>query len=347
MEKCTLNTSVDEQAFAKYSSASWAFVVVFVPLIATFGVVCNLAFMFVVYRVKSMRNITNIYLVNLAIADLSLLLVAVWQYIGDYVVSPVYDLQFSFSSTFSCFMPNFLIYLCYYASLWTVTIVSIERYLATCHPFWHRRVNTKSRAIHSLIAVWLVSLLFAGFAILRYSITICVISSDQEIIKSIPYCESYCIWCKLALYITDVLQFLIALIINIVMYILIVIKLLKKTLPSDDTVTNHVTAAHRKTRNAAAKMIIITGAVFFICLFPFTLVNIDLVMRRFEYDLFNAHYNNIAWTGRVLFLVNSAVNSLIYNATNPRYRSAFRSALLFLKQKKPGKEKTWLKWSGK
>ena len=238
MEKCTSNTSLDELAWYKYSPASWVFVVVFVPLIATFGVVCNLAFMFVVYRVKSMRNITNVYLVNLAIADSSLLLVAVWRYIGDYIVSPVYDLQFSFSSPFECFMPNLLVYVCYYASLWTVTIVSIERYLATCHPFWHRRVNTKSRANRSLVVIWLVSLLFSGFAIPYNSITICVISSNQEVFKSIPYCVFYCNRCELALYITDVLQFLTALIINIVMYVLIAIKLAKMALPAADTAIN-------------------------------------------------------------------------------------------------------------
>ena len=329
MESCTLNRSLE--SVEKYSSTSWAFVVIFVPLVATFGVICNLAFVFVVNRVKSMRNITNVYLVNLAVADSLLLLVAVWQYIGDYIVSPVYDLHFSFSSTFECFMPSFLVYSCYYASLWTVTIVSIERYLATCHPFWHRRVNTKTRAIRSVVTIWFVSLMFAGFAIPYDSITICIVSEDQSII-SIPYCNFFCIWCEVALYITDVLQFFVALIINIVMYVLIVMELVKKTLPAEDTVTSRETKVHRKTRNAVAKMLIINGAVFFICLFPFTLANVQNVMMYFGSFLLNIDGTNIGWAGRVLFLVNSAVNSLIYNATNPRYRSAFKSALLFLKQ---------------
>ena len=327
METCDSNKTLDQLAKGKYSSASWSFVVIFVPLAATFGVICNLAFMFVVYRVKSMRNITNVYLVNLAIADSLLLLIAVWQYIGDYIVSPVYDLRFSFSTTFACFMPNLLIYLCYYASLWTVTLVSIERYLAICHPFWHRLVSSKTRAIRLVIAVWLVSLIFSGFALPYNSITICVVSVNQEIIKSIPYCEFYCSWCAFALYLTDVLQFIIALIINIIMYVLVVIKLTKKTLPSEDN-TNHLTEAHNKTRNAVAKMLIINGAVFFICLFPFIIANIDSIINFFGYYPFNTQFiYPIGWASRVLFLVNSAVNSLIYNATNPRYRSAFRSAL--------------------
>ena len=71
----------------QYSAISWCIIiiVIFVPLITVFGVVSKFAFIFVVYRVEVMRTITNIFLVNLAIADSSLLVIAFAQYIGSYI----------------------------------------------------------------------------------------------------------------------------------------------------------------------------------------------------------------------------------------------------------------------
>ena len=62
-------------------------------------------------------TITNIFLVNLAIADSYLLVTVFAQYIGSYANSPVYDLEFSFGTVFGCVTANFLIYLCHYTSL--------------------------------------------------------------------------------------------------------------------------------------------------------------------------------------------------------------------------------------
>ena len=121
------------------TSRTWSFVVIlFVPLVTSFGIFSNCSFIFTVYRVRIMRNITNMYLVNLAITDSCLLIAAFSQYIGDYIVSPDYDLSFSFHTAFGCSVPSFLLYLCRYASWWTVTLVSLERDLAICQIFWHR-----------------------------------------------------------------------------------------------------------------------------------------------------------------------------------------------------------------
>ena len=329
MEPCGDNiTSEEIELGYRYSTASWCFVLIFVPLVAVFGILCNSAFVFVVYRVKFMQTITNIYLVNLAIADAFLLVAAFSQYIGDYVISPKYDLRFSFHTTFGCSMPNFLIYLCYYASLWTITLVSIERYLAVCHTFWHRLVSSKSRAIRMVLAVWAVSLIFASLSTPYTPIYICVRSDDTGMItQRIPYCEFYCKWCAITLYFTDVFQFLTALVVNLVMYVLIVKSLTKSSFPTEDEIQGAEQQRANQTRNTVAKMLIVNGIVFFICLFPFSIANIDSISNHFGLYPFHAQFiYPIGWAGRVLFLANSATNPVIYNVTNPRYRLAFKQA---------------------
>ena len=328
MDECTEKVPFEVLSNSTYSTASWAFVLIFVPLVAFFGILGNTAFIFVVYRVKFMQSITNIYLVNLALADCSLLITAFSQYIGDYIISPVYDLRFSFHSAFGCSLPNFLIYLCYYASLWTVTLVSIERYFAICHTFWHRLVSSKERSIRMVVAVWIISLLFSGLAAPYTPITICTVSSDNssfQVLQTIPYCEFYCHWCSIALYFTDVLQFIIALVINIVVYALILRSLTKSAIPME--LETHGENRATKTRNTVARMLVTNGIIFFICLFPFSISNIDSISMYYGTPLFDITVRYpLAWAGRVLFLVNSATNPLIYNATNPRYRFAFKQA---------------------
>ena len=316
-----------------YSWPSWFFVVIFVPLVASFGVFSNCAFIFAVYRVRIMRSITNMYLVNLAIADSCLLIAALSQYIGDYIVSPDYDLRFSFHTTFGCSVPNFLIYLCYYASLWTVTLVSLERYLAICHTFWHRLISTKKRALRMIAVVWLIALVFSGFAAPYTPITLCLKSSasnDSLIVRQIPYCEFSCQSCAGILYITDLIQFFFAMTSNITMYTLIIYKLGKTEFPTGDESSTVESRRAQQTRNAVARMLIINGVLFFICLTPFSIANLESICKLFDISIFSQVFvNHLGWIGRVLFLVNSTLNPLVYSASNRRYRMAFRQAFGF------------------
>ncbi len=333
MEFCQTNTTVAEYAHNMYSQASWSFVVIFVPLVAVFGIASNCSFMFVVYRIQAMRNVTNIYLVNLAIADCSLLIAAFIQYIGDYINSPVYDLHFSFHTAFGCSIPNFLIYLSYNSSLWTITLVSFERYLATCHIFWHRLVSNRSRAIRMVLLIWIFSLLFAGLAAPYSPGYVCIYESKDydSIYKRVVYCNFVCEWCEGALYMLDCIQYTMALCLNIIMYSLIINKLSKsKRLTEENGMVrdNIVRAIH--TRNAVAKMLIINGVVFFICLTPFSIANIEGIFYYFGDTLFSDDFiDHLGWAGRVLFLLNSALNPLVYNLSNSRYRQAFKEVFCF------------------
>ena len=334
MTNCFDNITDDKSSVYEYTVASRAFVTVFVPLVVVVGILSNSAFILVVYRVKFMQNVTNIYLVNLAIADCFLLFAAFTQYIGDYIVSPNYDLRFSFYSSFGCSMPNFLIYLCYYASLWTVTLVSVERYLAICHTFWHRIVSNYKRAVRMVGVVWIISLLFASLSAPYASVTICAVSANNTalITAEFIYCQFSCELCAGALYVTDLIQFLIAMFLNLTMYILIVCHLSKSTI----AVAEDVTQAERaiQTRNAVAKMLIINGVLFFICLFPFSLLNMENIAERFKFSIFSKPFVIYSsWIGRVLFLLNSVSNPFVYNASNPRYRLAFQQTFICRKAK--------------
>ena len=61
----------------------------FLPVIVTTGLVGNLALFVVVYRIKTMRNITNFYLCNLAVSDAALLIASTMQSLTTYYTTPI------------------------------------------------------------------------------------------------------------------------------------------------------------------------------------------------------------------------------------------------------------------
>ena len=336
MEYCDENmTSEVAEFYYKYPTVSWSVTLIFVPLVSAFGIFNNFCFMFVVYRVKTMRNVTNIFLINLAVADCMLLIAACLQYIVSFANSPHYEFGSSaFWSGFGCMFPDFVIYLCYYTSLWTVTLVSTERYIAVCHPIWHRSLNGKQRAKRLVIGAWVVSLLFSSLLIPFWKTHIvCVISSDDGTIHHrVPECYRTCDWCYKALYSTDLMQFITTLIVNFILYALIISRLTKSSFTNVDELQKRKSQKRTiDTRNSVARMLIINGVVFFVCLTPFSIYNIDyLVAVTSHTDLldYDAAWA-LGWVARVMFLLNSAVNPIIYTAVNARYREAFKKSFHF------------------
>ena len=72
-DECNGNNTIilnrDTEAEYLYNTKNTLFVTVGMPLAAAFGIINNLAFLFVLYRVKRMRTTTNFYLGNLAVSD--------------------------------------------------------------------------------------------------------------------------------------------------------------------------------------------------------------------------------------------------------------------------------------
>ena len=335
MEQCDMNKTSEQAMDDLYSTVSWSILLILVPLVTAFGLFSNSAFIVVVYREKTMHTITNIFLVNLAVADFCHLTATFSKSIGSYSNSPVYDFE-SFKTSFGCFMHGFLVYLCYYTSLWTIALVSIERYLAVCHPLWHRHVKSRERAFRMVAVTWLISILFASptIPVQWNKQTVCIISSDSsgEIIHRISKCFQGCRSCRTILYSTDLLQFVTALIINVVLYSLIVRSLTKSTVRHELQNDKSATKSAHPMRNTVARMVIVNSTVFFICLTPFAIINIGnigYVLKWFEWN--ESTHLTLAWVSRVLSLLNSALNPLLYNATNPMYRMVFKKVFLSLR----------------
>uniref|UniRef100_A0A8B9ST86 G-protein coupled receptors family 1 profile domain-containing protein n=1 Tax=Anas platyrhynchos TaxID=8839 RepID=A0A8B9ST86_ANAPL len=109
-------------------------------------------------------NTTNLFILNLAMADLCFIVCCVpFQ-------ATIYTLDGWLFGAFACKAVHFLIYLTMYASSFTLAAVSIDRYLAIRYPLKSRDLRTTRNAGVAIIVIWSLSLLFAGPYLSYYQI---------------------------------------------------------------------------------------------------------------------------------------------------------------------------------
>ncbi|XP_072025368.1 neuropeptides capa receptor-like [Amphiura filiformis] len=329
-ETCTVNNTItltyNETLGNIYSRRDVIFVIIVIPIIALFGLVTNSSFLFVLYRIDSMRTVTNFYLGNLAVADACALIFITSKHVWTYMVNSTIQKGIPWKSPIGCLL-LYLSYVVYYTSVFIITLVSIERYFATCHPLRHRLLNKKTRAVKLVITTWVVSFGLASFAALptsTYQLCYNYILTEKTFPKEdaiIVYeCKRACANCFLILLIIDMVQFVIACLLNSILYSLIVLKVNKRSIGES--------IANNNVRNSVIRMVIANSVVFFLCLFPFQIVNVRNLILSFDgYSFISAeNLSLIEWIGRATLLLNSSVNPVVYSMTNPRYRKAFLEA---------------------
>lgn len=122
-------------------------------LIFVTGVLGNLFTCLVIVRNKSMHTATNYYLFSLAISDLLLLVSGMPQ--------EMYSIwskwPYVFGNTF-CVLRGLAAETSTNASVLTITLFTIERHLAICHPFVSHKMSKLSRATKHVILLWMVAL---------------------------------------------------------------------------------------------------------------------------------------------------------------------------------------------
>ena len=330
----SVNRSGDPFKQFFYSGYNYYILIVGIPIVVLMGVLGNLSLLYVFCRIKRMRNITNFYLANLAIADVGVLMAASVQYFGSYLYSAPFDVSqigYTFRTPIGCALPHWLNYAFYFASVWFVTVVATERFLAVNWPLKHRMVKGKRRALRLVFAVWFISFSIASLAGNYAGIQeFCLDGPSGGVLgdnmpRYISQCVALCAKCNLILWTFDTCLFFAALVGTTVMYTVIIYTLSKHT-DLLESGNNHSCASARrkkKNRDLIAKMLIISAIVFFICLSPYMIINIiDIRGITIKSDIKKA----INWLARAAYLTNSTCNPYIYNGVNRQYRRAFCEA---------------------
>lgn len=125
-------------------------------LIFVVGVVGNLLVCLVILRHQTMKTPTNYYLFSLAVSDLLVLLLG--------MPLEVYEMWRNYPFLFGpvgCYFKTALFETVCFASVLSITAVSVERYVAILHPFRAKLESTRWRALRILGLVWGFSVLLS------------------------------------------------------------------------------------------------------------------------------------------------------------------------------------------
>ena len=144
------------------------------------GIAANFFIVISFCKVELLRSVTNYFIVNLAIADIFLLIsLAIW----------ISCESISLTRTQARLAKNILISIdvfCSSASLTSLACVSVDRYLAITVPLRYQSITTHSRALVAVFTVW-------AFSIITF-----ITSYSRDVVRLVVYNKIY-ISCLFAL----------------------------------------------------------------------------------------------------------------------------------------------------
>lgn len=149
------STFTEEEWLALTGILPWL-VGFFFGAIAITGFVGNLLVILVVVFNNNMRSTTNLMIVNLAAADLLFVILCIPFTAADYVTD-----YWPFGR-FWCRSVQYLIVVTAFASIYTLVLMSIDRFLAVVHPIRSRMMRTENITMVAIVTLWAVVLVVSA-----------------------------------------------------------------------------------------------------------------------------------------------------------------------------------------
>ncbi len=141
-------------------SGRYSFIFTFIPVVYgcsfVIGIIGNGMVVAVIYRHMKLKTVANVFVLNLAISDLTFLItLPLWATF----TAMGYHWPFG---TFLCKASAGLVIFNLYTSIFFLTALSIDRYLAIVHPVRSRRQRTLFYANLTCVLIWLFALLLSA-----------------------------------------------------------------------------------------------------------------------------------------------------------------------------------------
>ncbi|XP_006817319.1 galanin receptor 2a-like [Saccoglossus kowalevskii] len=148
-------------------------------IIAVLGIIGNSVVLFVVYRVKQMRTITNYFVAHQAFIDGISSILIVYHYL-----LPIVPIPSGIAGHTVCrlWAARYPLWSCLLASTYNLLALTVERYMAIVYPFRYIAFYTSGKRACLIFAfIWVMCLLFKSINIPRIE------SDDGECIRVIVY----------------------------------------------------------------------------------------------------------------------------------------------------------------
>ncbi|XP_001368764.1 kappa-type opioid receptor [Monodelphis domestica] len=270
------------------------------------GLVGNSLVMFVIIRYTKMKTATNIYIFNLAMADALVTTTMPFQS-TEYLMN---------SWPFGDVLCKVVISIDYYnmfTSIFTLTMMSVDRYIAVCHPVKALDFRTPLKAKIINICIWLLSSSVGISAIVLGGTKV---REDLDTIEcSLQFPDADYSWWDLFMKIcVFVFAFVIPVLIIIVCYTLMILRLKSVRLLS---------GSREKDRNLRriTRLVLVVVAVFIICWTPIHIFVLVEALGNTSHSTaaLSSYYFCIA-----LGYTNSSLNPILYAFLDENFKRCFR-----------------------
>ncbi|XP_043525149.1 growth hormone secretagogue receptor type 1 isoform X2 [Frieseomelitta varia] len=283
-------------------------------VVMVLGIIGNLMVPIVVFRGKDMRNSTNIFLVNLSVADLCVLLICTPTVLVEVNSGP----EIWLLGEHMCKAVPFVELTVAHASVLTILAISFERYYAICEPLRVGYMCTKAKATFLCFVAWIAAALCTSPMLL-------MTTYEEEETKDgtcIPTCNTVAnsFWPISFVLFTIVVFFVIPLFILVVLYTVIA-----RHLMTNSTISRGSSNNLLKYRKQVMLMLGTVVFCFFLCLLPFRALTLWILVVPIKVivDFGIERYFTLLYFCRVMFYLNSAINPILYNLMSTKFREGF------------------------
>lgn len=309
-ETPTTNASINStgQHYDLTSNAILTFIYFVVCIVGLCG---NTLVIYVILRYAKMKTITNIYILNLAIAD-ELFMLGL-----PFLAMQVALVHWPFGKAI-CRVVMTVDGINQFTGIFCLTVMSIDRYLAVVHPIKSAKWRRPGTAKMVNVAVWGISLLvilpimiYAGVAHNHGRSSCTMIWPDDS---NAWYAAGFIIY-------AFILGFLVPLTVICLCYLFIIIKVKSSGIRVSSS-------KRKKSEKKVTRMVSIVVAVFIFCWLPFYIFNVSSVsVFIVPTPVLKGMFDFVV----VLTYANSCANPILYAFLSDNFKKSFQNVLCLMK----------------
>ncbi|NXR59930.1 SSR5 protein, partial [Rhadina sibilatrix] len=277
-------------------------------LVCAVGLSGNALVIYVVLRHAKMKTVTNIYILNLAVADVLFML-------GLPFLATQNAISYWPFGSFLCRLVMTVDGINQFTSIFCLTVMSMDRYLAVVHPI--KSTKWRRPRVAKLISatVWTFSFLVV--------LPVIIFSDVQEDFQTcnMNWPEPVNVWSAAFIIYTSALGFFGPLLVICLCYLLIVVKVKSSGIRVGST-------RRRRSERKVTRMVVIIVVVFVLCWLPFYTMNIvNLILILPADPILEGLYFFMV----VLSYANSCANPILYGFLSDNFKQSFQKVLCLRK----------------
>lgn len=280
-------------------------------IIIVVGLLGNIIVMLVILEDrKTDRELTptNLLILDLSLADLSFIIFCIpftgWDYaVGHWVFGQ-----------FWCKCNQYLIVVCALSSIYTLVLMSVDRFLAIVYPIECMSYRTSRNTLYAIYIKWIIILLIASPTISMHGLVELPLGESDQYNCRFLVDQYNPLHFQIAFFITS---YLFPLILIFCLYLSLLNKLWFGTKPHGHRESHKMLESKKKVTWLVAGIVV----VFALCWCP---IQIMLILMRLKSHRITATYVAIQVFSHILGYMNSCVNPIVYAFASETFHNSFK-----------------------